>query len=388
MNSLYLISYAEIALKGKNRIIFIRKLVENIKNAFSGYGNIRVINTYGRLFLETDLDFQEVRKNLVRVFGISGFAEVKKISLDYENIASAIKEMAGKELAKNRDIQTFKISARRSNKNFPLDSYSLNCKLGETVLQTYPELKVSLYGPGLDIRLEIRDSGAYAYSSLIKGSGGLPVGMSGRGILLLSGGIDSPVAGWMMLKRGMSVLPLHFASPPYTSVRARQKVADLAKVLTAWGGENRMLIVNFTELQLKINTLRNKDISILLLRMAMVRLAEMAAGKMRFQALITGENLGQVASQTVESMTATASGCRIPVFRPLIGFDKMEIVEKAKQIETFEISIQPYEDCCTIFLPSNPKTKPRVSEIESEYESLKLQELVNEAFEKMEMIQI
>lgn len=386
--NLYLLSYGELALKGKNRVLFLRKLAENIKNAFKPFGESKVLTTFGRLFVETDLSPEIVEQVLVKRFGLAGFSPVKKLPLSFETIEMEILKLAEIELNLKPQTKSFRITSRRSNKEFPLDSSTLNQNLGKAVLEKFSHLKVNLDNPDLNIHLEVREKNAFIYLSVTKGPGGLPVGMSGRGLLMLSGGIDSPVAGWMMLKRGMSVLPIHFASPPYTSVRARQKVIDLAKILQAWGGQSSLLIANFTDLQLKINESLKAELSTLLLRRAMVRLSEKAALKFKVNALITGENLGQVASQTVESMTATGQGCEPPIFRPLIGFDKMEIIQLAKRIESYETSILPYEDCCTIFLPANPKTKPMVRELEDEYKELGLDSFVDEALEKIEMVKL
>ena len=384
MEKVYLLSFGELALKGKNRIFFVRRLIENVQKRLKPLGNSKIVNTYGRILLKTTQPQEVIENVLMKTFGLIGFSLVETFPLEFEAMEKGILELAAREY--KSEHKTFKISARRSNKNFPMRSEEINRLLGASVLRQHPELKVDLKNPDLNLHLEVREQGAYGYLSVKKLSGGLPVGMSGKGVLMLSGGIDSPVAGWMMLKRGMNVLPVHFASPPYTSPRAREKVISLAKLLCDWGGDGMMLHVHFTPVQLKINTTRRKELTTLLIRKAMVKISEKLAVKYRRQALITGENLGQVASQTVESMTATGHGCPLPLFRPLIGFDKIDIISIAKKIGSFDTSILPYEDCCTIFLPENPKTKPSLEEIETEFEGLELTPLLEEAVGTAEQI--
>lgn len=242
--------------------------------------------------------------------------------------------------------------------------------------------------PFLTINIEVREKGIYVYFSMQKGPGGLPVGSSGKGMLLLSGGIDSPCAGWLLLKRGMSVLPLHFISPPYTSPRAKQKVINLAKKLVSFGGERKLLVINFTPIHLKIKSTSRKELTTLLVRKAMFQIADKLCNSFHQQAIITGENLGQVASQTIESMTATSYNNEYPILRPLIAYDKYEIINLAKQIDTYETSILPYEDCCTLFLPDNPRTKPKIFELEKEYDLLDLDSAIDEVVNNLECIEL
>ncbi|EKD28020.1 MAG: hypothetical protein ACD_79C00466G0018 [uncultured bacterium] len=386
MRNKYLLSYGELGLKGKNQKDFINTLIKNISSGIKEFGKFKFINTYGRIFVESDIQEEQIENVILHTFGLTGFAKVCEFELDFERIQAGIKDVVASRMLPSH--KTFKISARRSNKNFPLCSDDLNKKLGAFVLNNFPNLTVSLKNPDLNINLEIREQGAYVYLSMQKAYGGLPVGCSGRGLLMLSGGIDSPVAGWMMLKRGMQIQPIHFFSPPYTSERAKQKVVELSKKLKVWGGANRLMIVKLTPIQLTIDSSPRKELSTLLIRKVMVKISENICKNERFQAVITGENLGQVASQTVESMTATGWNCEIPIFRPLIGFDKNDTIDVARKIDTYDISIQPYEDCCTLFLPEFPKTKPKVEELEKEFENLKLNELIQTALNEIEIVSL
>jgi thiamine biosynthesis protein ThiI len=386
MESMYLVTYGETALKGKNRPYFLKRLAGNIARRLSPFGRSRVRNTYGRIIVETAVPESRVRPVLERTFGITGFARARAVALDFDEIRRAVAEDAEKSMQRKPAPETFRISARRSNKEFPMNSTELNRRLGAEVLAAHPSLKVDLSDPDFNVHVEIREQAAYLYSTLERGPGGLPVGCSGRSVLLLSGGIDSPVAGWMMLKRGLRVFPVHFHSPPYTSVRARAKVEELARILHEWGMEPRLFVVPFTPVQLRIQETRKKELITLLVRRAMMHIAERLGTDHRIKAYITGENLGQVASQTVESMTATSFRLNRPVFRPLIGLDKSEICERAARIGTYETSILPFEDCCTLFTPEYPVTRPRLEIVQKEYEALELAPLLDTAAAETEAV--
>ncbi|MBN2143564.1 MAG: tRNA 4-thiouridine(8) synthase ThiI [Candidatus Aureabacteria bacterium] len=386
--TLYLLSYGELALKGRNRPFFVKRLIKNIIEKIKNLGHYEIHSIDGRLLLNTTAGPHEVYPVLSKIFGLAGFSLVVKCGLNYEEVREKTLQFVSSCLSQKPEISTFKIAARRSNKQFEKNSTELNSELGLEVLKAFPQLKVDVKTPHLAVHVEIRDQEAFIHSAFEKGGGGLPVGISGKGLLLLSGGIDSPVAGWMLLKRGMQVTPLHFCSPPYTSPRARQKVIDLARVLASYGGEKYLHLLQFTPVQLKIKDTRHQDLMTLLLRRAMMDAAMQLSQKLNQNTVITGENLGQVASQTIESMTATAHQYPLQVIRPLIGFDKMEIIEKAKQIQTYEISIQPYEDCCTLFLPEHPCTKPHVNDLLQEYNTLELDQLVSESVINVEVVSL
>lgn len=388
MQNIYLLSYGEISLKGKNRQIFIKKLAHNIIKKFSKESSTSIKITYGRSFLYSDSDTQTVYDVLSSTFGLVGFSRVFEALLTIESIKEHAFMIVKKNLEDNPNITNFKIAARRSNKLFSLRSFEINKEVGALILNKFPGLKVKMDSPDLTIIVEVREKAAYIYSKMEKAPGGLPVGVSGKGFLLLSGGIDSPVAAWMMLKRGMNVTPIHFFSPPYTSPRARQKVIELATILKKWGGTNKLTIVNFTEIQENINKTHKKEYTTLFVRKAMFKIAEILALENKIDAIITGENLGQVASQTVHSMKATSYEIKLPIFRPLIGMDKIDIIAIAKVINTYETSIQPYEDCCTLFLPEYPATHPKDTRLNYDYNNLNLDNLIENAIKNIEILNI
>ena len=340
----FLIKYAEIGIKGKNRHIFEEALVRQIKHALKPCeGNFAVHRTYGRVFVEclSDYDYSEVTEALSRVFGISGICPIVETPVvPIEELRKAAADFMKEEYPERE--ATFKVHARRLNKEYPLDSMKVNEELGEAVLDACPNLTVDVHNPEIMLHVEIREK-IYIYSTIIPGPGGLPVGVGGKAMLLLSGGIDSPVAGYMIAKRGVKLDAVYFNAPPYTSERALQKVVDLASQVAAYTGPIWLHNINFTEM-----------------RRFMMRIAERLAKESECLALITGESIGQVASQTMTALGVTNEVCTLPVFRPLIGFDKEEIVKVSKKIGTFETSILPYEDCCTIFVAKHPVTKPRL----------------------------
>ena len=380
-----LLKYGEISLKGKNRSKFEDILIRNIKYALKDldYGGIR--KAYGRVYIDCGENWQAVVDSLKTVFGIVSFSPVLKTELDLD----AIKQAANKLMAEAQG-STFKINARRPNKHFPLTSMEVNRELGGYVLQNFPEFKVDVHQPDVLLNIELRNEGAYLYHKEIPGLGGMPVGSASKGMLLLSGGIDSPAAGYLTLKRGVTLEAVHFHSYPFTSERSKQKVLDLAQILAkyAGNGEIKLWIVYFTEIQKVLQKSRYPDLNITLMRRFMLRIAERLAKREKALALITGDSLGQVASQTMESTQTINAVTNMPIFRPLIGLDKQEIVDLAKKIGTYETSILPYEDCCTVFVPKNPATKPRIDQVLEAESQFDIDALIDEAVEKTECLTI
>ncbi len=385
----FLIKYAEIGVKGKNRYLFENALVQQIKYALKRCeGEFAVRKTDGRIYVDavSDFDYDETVQHLQKVFGISGicpmvyvedegFEKLKGTVVDYMDRVYPVKD------------RSFKVAARRARKNYPLDSMEINMELGGTILDAFPEMRVDVHKPDILLHVEIRDK-VYIYSEIIPGPGGMPVGTGGKAMLLLSGGIDSPVAGWMIAKRGVKIDAVYFHAPPYTSERAKQKVVDLAAKVAAYTGPIYLHVINFTDIQLYIYDKCPHDELTIIMRRYMMRIAERIAKDTECLGLITGESIGQVASQTMHSLMATNEVCELPVYRPLIGFDKMEIVEISEKIDTYETSIQPFEDCCTIFVAKHPVTKPNLNIIRKHEHNLdeKIEGLVQTALDTEELI--
>ncbi len=389
MNSAFLLKYAEIALKGKNRHIFEETLVKQIEYALEPVdGTFVVTRPQGRIFVEPqgDCDEDEVITALSHVFGITAICPV---CLTQDNGFDALAEeiIAYVDRTYPDKHFTFKVESRRARKNYPMESMELSAKLGERILAAFPDMKVDVHHPDVLLRVEIRDRINY-YSKEIPGPGGMPVGTNGRAMLLLSGGIDSPVAGYMIAKRGVTIDATYFHAPPYTSERAKQKVVDLAKIVSKYAGPIRLHVVNFTDIQLAIYELCPHDELTIIMRRYMMRIAEHFAKEDGDLGLITGESIGQVASQTMQSLACTNDVCTLPVYRPCIGMDKQEIVTISEKIDTYETSILPYEDCCTIFVAKHPVTKPRVDIIRKSEEKLadKIDALMEEALRTTETI--
>ena len=385
----FLIKYAEIAIKGKNRHLFEDALVKQIRHALKKVeGEFRVTKDQGRIyvFCDSNYDYDEVINGLTKVFGIVGICPVVIHEMcEYEELAEhVVKYVDDIYPDKNK---TFKMNARRADKRYPMDSMELNRELGGAVLDAYPEMKVDVHNPDILLTVEIRNR-IYLYSEVIPGPGGMPVGTNGKAMLLLSGGIDSPVAGYMIAKRGVKIDAVYFHAPPYTSERAKQKVIDLAKIVSRYTGPIYLHVVNFTDIQLYIYDKCPHEELTIIMRRYMMRIAEHFAKETGCLGLITGESIGQVASQTLQSLAATNEVCTLPVYRPVIGFDKQEIVEVANKIDTFETSILPYEDCCTVFVAKHPVTKPNLNIIRHSEEKLaeKIDELVEEAIKTTEVI--
>ncbi|SHE84170.1 thiamine biosynthesis protein ThiI [Thermoanaerobacter uzonensis DSM 18761] len=377
MQDILLIKYGELALKGDNRSFFENKLIKNIKHALSDFKEVNVEKTHGRIYVECDGDIEEVIERLKKVFGIVGITKAKRTDLKLEDIYQAAIE-----LMKEHSGKTFKVETKRPNKSFPYNSMEISRKVGAAVLKNVKNLKVDVHNPDVLLNVEIREMG-FVYAGVIEGIGGLPLGTNGKATVLLSGGIDSPVASWMMMKRGVEIEAVYFHSPPYTSERAKDKVIDLCKVLSQYGQKIKLHIVHFTELQLEIYEKCPPRFTTIIMRRMMMKIAEKIAQKNGSMALITGESLGQVASQTIESLYVTNASVSMPIFRPLIGMDKTEIIDLAQKIGTFEISIRPYEDCCTIFVPKHPATKPKLDKVIEVEQKMEYQKYIDEFEEEV-----
>lgn len=385
----FLIKYGEIGLKGKNRHIFEDALVKQIRhNLTEDMGEFEVTKEQGRIYIEclSDYDYDEVVAALQRVFGIVGICPVVHIEdkgFDdlSEQVIAYMKEMYGD--AK----KTFKVNARRARKNYPLASMEINSELGGRILDAMDNMKVDVHNPDIMLNVEIRQK-IYIYSEIVPGPGGMPVGTNGKAMLLLSGGIDSPVAGYMVAKRGVKIDAVYFHAPPYTSERAKQKVIDLAKQVAKYAGPVYLHVVNFTDIQMYIYEKCPHEELTIIMRRYMMKIAEHFAYETKCLGLVTGESIGQVASQTMHSLLCTNEVCTLPVFRPLIGMDKQEIVEISERIGTYETSILPYEDCCTTFVAKHPVTKPNLNVIKRSETRLeeKIDEMVEEAIRTTEVI--
>ncbi len=386
----FLIKYAEIGLKGKNRSYFEDCLCKQIRNNLRSLGEYVVTKEQGRIFVECpeDYDYEDTVEALGKVFGIASFSPVVIIdTIEWEQVCRAVGDYVDK-FFPVRDF-TFKVECKRGNKEYFMTSPEVCVEMGAYLLDRFPELKVDVHHPDHYITVEIRNR-AYVYCQAIAGPGGMPVGSNGKAMLLLSGGIDSPVAGYMVSKRGVYMDAVYFHAPPYTSERAKQKVIDLARIISAYTGPIHLHIVNFTEIQMYIyETCPHEELTIIM-RRYMMRIAERIAKDNNCLALVTGESIGQVASQTMQSLAATNAVCTLPVFRPLIGFDKQEIVEVSEKIGSYETSILPYEDCCTIFVAKHPVTKPDIKVIERSERLLadKIHEMVETALQTKEKLRI
>lgn len=384
MKELVLIRYGEIALKGGNRSFFIGRLKRNIHSALRGIEHSLIVDR-GRILVQFAEDFQGLEDALVRlkkVFGIVSLSRVIKVEKDFDTIKQSALEMMNK-----KRPSTFKIECKRADKSFPMKSPEICRSVGAYILENVENTKVDVHTPELLINIEIRDY-TYIYAGFERGSGGLPTGTGGKGLLLLSGGIDSPVAGWMIAKRGIDLEGVHFHSFPFTSERAKEKVIDLAKVLAGYTGRLKLHLVSFTDIQNDIARNCPAEQGTILVRRFMMKIAERIAKETGAYALITGESLGQVASQTLESLYVTDASVNLPVFRPLIGMDKVEIIEKSRAIGTYELSILPYEDCCTLFLPEYPETRPRLEKILQSESHLDAELFVRQAVKTREILNL
>ena len=385
----FLIKYAEIGVKGKNRFMFEDALVTQIRHALKDIdGDFMVVKESGRIYAtaESEYDFDEAVETLKRIFGIAAICPMVQVDDNgYEDLKKQVLAYVD-EVYEDKNF-TFKVNARRGNKKYPVNSDQINRDLGEVILEAFPETKVDVHHPEVMLHVEVRNR-INIYSIVIPGPGGMPVGTNGKAMLLLSGGIDSPVAGYMISKRGVKIDAVYFHAPPYTSERAKQKVVDLAKLVSRYSGPVHLHIVNFTDIQLYIYDQCPHEELTIIMRRYMMRIAERLAVDAGAQALITGESIGQVASQTMQSLAATDAACTMPVFRPVIGFDKQEIVDVAEKIGTYETSVLPFEDCCTIFVAKHPVTKPNLKMIERSEEKLKekIDEMVETAINTVEKV--
>ena len=380
MKNVLLVRMGEIFLKGDNCMFFIKALVRHIKKAVDGTG-ASVELTQGRIFLRDITDMEDVIRRVTRVFGVHSVSPVVQCEKTMDAICREAVEMM-KPLS-----GTFKCAARRADKRFPLDSMQINEEVGYQVLTACPQLTVDVHKPQHELNIEVREN-AYLYVEKIPAVGGMPVGTNGKAMLLLSGGIDSPVAGYMIAKRGVQLNCIHYHSFPFTSEQAKQKVIDLARQLSTYAGPIRMYVVPFTELQQELYQKCPESQLTILMRRYMMRIANRIAHRANCSALITGESIGQVASQTMDGLCCTNAVCDMPVFRPLIGFDKTEIMDYAEKIGTYETSILPYEDCCTIFTPKHPQTKPRVEQLIESEKLIDGEGLIRRAIEGIEILNI
>ncbi len=379
MKEIILIKNGELALKGLNRSNFEDILIKNIKRRLKDLGKIEVRKAQSAIYIEPrdeQFDFEEALERVSLIFGIAAFSRACVCEKDFDDIVKKSTDYLKNTM---ESVKTFKVEAKRADKSFPLKSPEICRELGGELIDAYPHLKVDVHNPDVVVYCEIRDFAAYVRAEQIPGAGGLPVGTAGRASILISGGIDSPVAAWTMAKRGLKLNAIHFASPPYTSLRAEMKVKTLLSKVARYSGTVNLAIVPFTEIQDKIAEHCPEDYFTLIMRRMMMRISERLAEKSGSAALITGESLGQVASQTLPALVTTDSVVKMPVLRPLIGMDKEEIVRIARNIDTFETSILPYEDCCTVFTPKHPKTRPTLANCEAAERNLQIDALVEKA---------
>lgn len=389
MKKIILVRIGEIFLKGLNRNVFENKLILNINRAMVEFGGAKVFLSQSRIYVEPnslDFPFEKALFRLTKVFGIVSISPVAKIDTDFETIVATSIEMI--EPLINRFVQpSFKVETKRGEKRFSMDTVEINTQLGARLLEKFPQLRVDVHKPDIIVHVEVREN-SYIYSEIIPANGGLPSGTNGRACLMLSGGIDSPVAGFMVAKRGVELNAVHFYSYPYTSERAKEKVISLTKLISEYSGKIKLFIVPFTDIQLAINEKCSPELGTIIMRRSMMRIAEYISRHTGCSAMITGESIGQVASQTMQAIYCTDLAAQMPVFRPLIGMDKMEVVEIARRIGTYETSILPYEDCCTVFVAKHPKTRPNLNEIIIEETRVDFTALEDIAYENVEILEV
>lgn len=379
MKEIILAKYGEMALKGLNRTTFEDILLKNIRRRLKQYGDISLTKAQSTVYVtpkDDSIDMEEVLEAMQKIFGIAALSRACVCEKDMEDIYKVAIPYLEDALS---TAKTFKVEAKRADKKFPLKSPEICMEFGGVILEHYPHLTVDVHNPDVEVIVEIRDTNAYVHAGAIKGAGGLPVGSSGKALLLLSGGIDSPVAGYRMARRGVSIAAIHYISPPYTSDRALEKVQELAQEITPYCGTIPFFCVPFTEIQEAIKDNCPEEYFTIIMRRLMMEIAQKIAEKEKCTALITGESVGQVASQTMQALCCTDAVSKIPVFRPLIGMDKTEIIETARMIGTFETSTLPYEDCCTVFTPRHPKVRPELEKVEAAQNQFDFTELLEKA---------
>lgn len=386
MKEIILIKDGEIALKGLNRRQFEDRLMKNIRGAIKDLGEFEIKSAQSTIYitpLSDSIDLDDVCDRVSRVFGIAAFSRAYVCP---EKTLESVLESAPVYLAETlKSIKTFKVEAKRSDKKFPYKSPEICRETGGAILKAFPHLKVDVHNPDLVVNVEIRDFGAYVRGGAIRGAGGIPVGTGGNAAILISGGIDSPVAAYMMAKRGVRLTAIHFASPPYTSPRAEQKVVKLLKKVARYSGDMTMYTVPFTEIQETIKNKCPEELFTIIMRRLMMEISQRIAEKRDCSALITGESLGQVASQTIHAIGCTDAATTLPVFRPLIGMDKQEIIDISYKIDTFKTSIEPYEDCCTVFTPKHPRTRPVLKYVEQAQEEANFGPMIETALENLKV---
>lgn len=387
--NIYIVRCGEVALKGMNKPYFEKTLVERIRKKLKDMDGIEVSRREGLIFIRSDKkhDTESIVKNVSRVFGVASISPAVEAESELNKIGEASVEFMKKQI-EERGVKTFKVEAKRADKEFPVKSPEIAKRIGAKVLIGCKVLKVDVHDPECRLFIDLRKDRTYIYDEKVSGFGGLPLGTNGKGLVLLSGGIDSPVAAWMMAKRGMLLEAVHFHSYPYTSPRAQQKVEELAGIVASYSGRMRMHVINLLPIQEQIVMNCPEEETTILVRRFMMRIAEKIALKNKCMMLITGENLGQVASQTAEALVVTDACVSMPVMRPLIAMDKVDIMGKANEIGTYEKSIEPYEDCCTVFLPKHPTTKPKLARIEASESGLEVEDLIADAVEKAEIVTI
>jgi len=388
LNEIILMKLGELVLKGLNRRSFEDRLIANARRRLKRYGKFRVYSRQSTLYvepLEDAADVQGAFEAMRRLFGVAGLSLARPCAKDPDAITALARTYLRERL---QTARSFKVETKRADKTFPMTSIELSQRVGGDLDDAFPNLTVDVHHPELTVHIEIREAAAYVHAEAQRGAGGLPVGIGGRAVTLLSGGIDSPVASWMIAKRGLALEPVHFHSYPYTSEQARQKVLDLAHILSGWCGRMTVHIVPFTKIQETLMKSCPEALFTVLMRRFMMRIAGRVAGRVGANAIVTGECLGQVASQTPEALRLTGAVCDLPILRPVIGLDKEEIVQIARKIGTFETSILPYEDCCTVFTPRHPRLRPLPGEVETAEAALDITALVDEAVQGIERVRV